>query len=390
MLKRKAKITMDWDKITSSMNNYNLMIHTVSKKDAELYFFYDESNNMRLFRNKETGFNKTYEENFVLGGIVSCEPIKKLSLENFIRLLNLNKNMTEIKFKHISNKENDFYKKINNEKLTKFLDYLLHANLIIHFQVLNPFYFGIVDLIDELHDTPDYNFNWVLKNELFNICIEQYNECSELFLNYKYPCIKRIDAKEFLEKFTSLLKKGNNKKISIERWLLRNYLIGLFDKLKNSSDKLIFHDESEKENILVKNFSEIYRRFIYIYYNSEHIFDEETTIKKIWENEEFDKSSLGTRYCFEKSHNDLRIQISDCITGFIRALFDYLTVNDINQIMEDFESLDKNSTPYCNLIKLQLLLERTQHFDSYLLNYTIPLENIQKFRFFYSYFSKNN
>ena len=245
-------------------------------------------------------------------------------------------------------------------------------------------------MIDELHDNLDYNLNWVLKNELFSICVEQYNECSELFLNYKYPCIKRIDVKEFLEKFTSLLKKGNNIKIGIERWLLRIYLIDLFDKLKNSSDKLIFLDESEKENILVKNFSEIYRRFIYIYYNSEHIFDEETTIKKIWENEEFDKSSLGTRYCFEKSHNDLRIQISDCITGFIRALFDYLTVKDINQIMEDFESLDKNSTPYCNLIKLQLLLERTQNFDSYLLNYTIPLENIQKFRFFYSYFSKNN
>lgn len=163
----------------------------------------------------------------------------------------------------------------------------------------------------------------------------------------------------------------------------------MFIKLKNSQKKLILHDESEKENILVKDFSNIYMRFIYIYENSKHIFDEETSIMEIWKNNEFSNSPLSTRFLFEKSDNDLRIQISDCITGFIRAVFDYLTVNDINQIKKDFESLNKDSIQYSNLVKLQSLLERTQNFDSYLLNYTIPLENIAKFRFYYSYFSEN-
>lgn len=381
---------MDWDKFALMMKKNVSMINNVSKKDEKLYFFYDESNNMRLFRNKETGFNNTYKENFVLGGIVSTEQVKKTSLEEFLNFLNLNKNMTEIKFKHISNQGNDFYRRIDNEKLNKFLDYLLqNENLIIHFQVFNPFYFGIVDLIDEL-DISNHNLNWALKNELFNMCTEKYKECSELFFKYNYPCIKRADAEEFLEKFTSLLNKSRKNGISIPQPSLRSYIISSFNKLKNSQNKLIFHNESEKENILVKDFSDIYMRFIYIYENSKHIFDEETSIMEIWKNNEFSNSSLSTRFQFKKSDDDLRIQISDCITGFIRAIFDYLTVNDLNQIEKDFELLDKNSTPYCNLIKLQLLLERTQHFDSYLLNYTIPLENIQKFRFFYSYFSKNN
>lgn len=199
---------MDWDKFAVMMKKNALMINEVSKKDEKLYFFYDESNNMRLFRNKETGFNNTYKENFVLGGIVSTEQVKKTSLEDFLNLLNLNKNMTEIKFKHISNQGNDFYRKINNEKLNKFLDYLLqNENLIIHFQVFNPFYFGIVDLIDEL-DISNHELNWNLKNELFNMCTEEYKECSELFFKYNYPCIKRADAEEFLEKFTSLLNKS--------------------------------------------------------------------------------------------------------------------------------------------------------------------------------------
>ena len=387
--KRKVNIKMDWDKYTSKMKKYVLMINEVSKKDEKLYFFYDESNNMRLFRNKETGFNNTYKKNFVLGGIVSTEQVKKTSLEDFLNLLNLNKNMTEIKFKHISNDENDFYRKINNEKLNKFLDYLLqNENLIIHFHVFNPFYFGIVDLIDEL-DISNPELIWILKNELFNMCTEEYKECSELFFKYNYPCIKRTDAGEFLEKFTSLLNKSKKNGISITQQCLRSYIISLFNKLKNSQNKLIFHDESEKENILVKNFSDNYMRLIYIYENSKHIFDEENSIMEIWKNNEFSISSLSTRFRFEKSENDLRIQISDCIIGFIRAVFDYLTVNDINQIEKDFESLNKDSIQYSNLVKLQSLLERTQNFDSYLLNYTIPLENITKFRFYYSYFSKN-
>lgn len=380
---------MDWEKFAVMMKKNALMINEVSKKDEKLYFFYDESNNMRLFRNKETGFNNTYKKNFVLGGIVSTEQVKKTSLEDFLNLLNLNKNMTEIKFKHISNDENDFYRKINNEKLNKFLDYLLqNENLIIHFQVFNPFYFGIVDLIDEL-DISNHELNWNLKNELFNMCTEEYKECSELFFKYNYPCIKREDAEEFLEKFTSLLNKSKKNGISITQQVLRNYIISLFIKLKNSQKKLILHDESEKENILVKDFNNIYMRFIYIYENSKHIFDEETSIMEIWKNNEFSNSPLSTRFLFEKSDNDLRIQISDCITGFIRAVFDYLTVNDINQIKKDFESLNKDSIQYSNLVKLQSLLERTQNFDSYLLNYTIPLENIAKFRFYYSYFSEN-
>lgn len=385
--KRKVNIKMDWDKFALTMKKNVLMISNVSKKDEKLYFFYDESNNMRLFRNKETGFNNTYKENFVLGGIVSTEQVKQTSLEEFLNLLNLNKNMTEIKFKHISNQGNDFYRKIDNEKLNKFLNYLLqNENLIIHFQVFNPFYFGIVDLIDELNIS-NHKLNWDLKNELFNMCTEEYKECSELFFKYNYPCIKRADAEEFLEKFTSLLNKSKKNEISILQQILRSYIISSFNKLKNSQNKLIFHDESEKENILVKDFSNIYMRFIYIYENSKHIFDEETSIMEIWKNNEFSNSSLSTRFQFKKSDDDLRIQISDCITGFIRALFDYLTVNDINQIKKDFDSLNKNSMQYSNLVKLRSLIKRTQNFDSYLLNYTIPLENKYKFDFFYSYFN---
>ena len=75
------------------------------KTDIKCHFYYDESNNCRKFwvrtnqKNSEKEFNVNPYEDFVLAGVVAKQELD-VSFEELARLLKLQKNVTEIKFKN--------------------------------------------------------------------------------------------------------------------------------------------------------------------------------------------------------------------------------------------------------------------------------------------------
>lgn len=75
------------------------------KTDIKCHFYYDESNNCRKFwvrpnkNNLEKEFNVNPYEDFVLAGVVTKQELE-VSFEKLARLLRLQKNVTEIKFKN--------------------------------------------------------------------------------------------------------------------------------------------------------------------------------------------------------------------------------------------------------------------------------------------------
>lgn len=72
----------------------------LSHMDDEYTFFYDETNNSRLFRITETDFNASKDEDFVLGGLVYEGKHKAFDIEKLLQSLRLQPTMKEIKRKH--------------------------------------------------------------------------------------------------------------------------------------------------------------------------------------------------------------------------------------------------------------------------------------------------
>lgn len=363
----------------------------------KLYFFYDESNNIRTFRNKDGKFNNPAQLNFVLGGIVSSEDIELHSLDNIKDLLTLDKSFTEIKFGKVlaaNAKQGEFLKKIGSKNLEFFLTYLLERDsLFIHISVLNPFFYAIVDIIDIItyHNESRYfpgltleEYHRILKGGLYKILLTRYDECGRLFHKYGIPYLKDEHVGNFLSDFVSLISsipvsgKENSKiKDEIICSIVRKKKI-----IRKEGGGLTFFSESEQRNQLVSDFSTLYQQKIFVYDNSFHLFDKEDFIEELWRKNGFLDSSFRNRFDFTESKADIRIQISDGISGLIANFFDYLSFNSIEKIKKDFSLINKDSLTYKNLELLRILLNKSCAFERLFVQYVVPKEDLDKFRAF--------
>lgn len=66
----------------SEIREMTIAFSGLSHMDNEYTFFYDETNNSRLFRITETDFNASKDEDFVLGGLVYEENTRHLIWKN--------------------------------------------------------------------------------------------------------------------------------------------------------------------------------------------------------------------------------------------------------------------------------------------------------------------
>ena len=116
------------------------------------------------------------------------------------------------------------------------------------------------------------------------------------------------------------------------------------------------------------------------------MFDEEDTIIEEWK-----KNGLYTwgdkrRFEFCKSETDIRIQISDVLSGLIAKLFDFLSeIHSIKDLECMIQSVSKDSNSYKVLKNLFLLLDKAKAYDSFFWYYSAPKIDTEKFRFLYNY-----
>ncbi|WP_293090426.1 hypothetical protein, partial [Okeania sp. SIO3B5] len=199
----------------SNIRRMTKILEPTADFDSSFTFYYDETNNIRKFYVKEFDFNvslnsNSFNSNFVLGGLVyegSQPDIKPL----FDRL-NLQKNIKEVKLKHIVQGKKEFIDCLKSDKLNVFLKYLLSDNdLYIHYSSLNILYWSIVDIVDsaiavssEVTKQFGLYFQNYLKNDLYKLAKLEIDSFQELFYNFNYPNIKKESVSEFIEELISI------------------------------------------------------------------------------------------------------------------------------------------------------------------------------------------
>ncbi|WP_293094187.1 DUF3800 domain-containing protein [Moorena sp. SIOASIH] len=133
----------------------------------------------------------------------------------------------------------------------------------------------------------------------------------------------------------------------------------------------------EEDHILINNFSHFYLRPIYLFKNSNHIFDNEVNISDIITSYKIiDDSQEIKNYSFIDSKNNLFVQASDIFVGLMGKLSNYINTNSREQIIRDFNSLsEKQLNTIDFLIKL---IEKSKNKNVAFLNWIDSHEELTK------------
>ena len=384
---------MDWDDYSDFIKTASSQLNHIKSANESLLFFYDESNNIRKYHNKNGRFNASEYQNFSLGGIVLRDSFENTEFDDLIEILKFggNDNFSEFKLKHfLVKKGKNFIEKINSQKLNTLLEYLyLKQGVFIHFQILNFFYYGIVDIVDTLFErelVSTKNDLDSLKNFLYTKMIVDYNYWSQKFWEYDYPNVSNEQMAKFLDDLISYFVKTRTSTTWERR--LKDRFISLCSQrkrmLRDSKHILL---SGNNPNSLVNSLSEVYQDRIFVYNRSYHIFDEEYSISERWKEIGFFEWGINKKFEFRKSETDVRIQISDVLAGIIAKLFDFLSkISDITELEHLLREIPDNSNSYKVLLQLFLFISKSDSFDGFFIKYIAPKSDIEKFRFMYRYF----
>ncbi len=321
----------------SEIRKITKMMASSADFDSSFKFYYDETNNIKKFYVRENDFNYTFTANFVLGGIVHKGNTP--NVQPLIDSFKLQKTANEVKFKHIA--KGTFVDCLKSDKLTLFLEYILTNDLYVHYSSLNILYWAIVDIVDsavansEVAQQAGPQFINHLKNDLYKLSRLEIDSVINLFYHFEYPNIKKDKVIPFIEALTSLFEKY------IETDEFHFGLESLRQILKEAKKKgsLPFVMD-EEDYILLKDLSQFYLRPIYLFKNSNHIFDNEDSISDILKDYRIlDGKEEISNYSFVDSKSNQLIQLSDVFVGLVGKLSKYINTSTINEIETDFSTL---------------------------------------------------
>ncbi|MCM3341612.1 hypothetical protein M3650_24050 [Paenibacillus sp. MER TA 81-3] len=315
--------------------------HNLTDIDSAWTFYYDESNNHRKFRLKQTDidtrFNVSEDEDFVLGGVMYTGNTSISDVDSLLEQLKLQETVKELKFKYIAC--GDFIQCLSSDKLHSFLKWLLASDLYVHYSNINILYFSIVDIVDSLIvDVGVKELNFVFLNEmkdiLYQIVLNEKKEFVNLLYKYGYPNLKTSRIEDFIDSLILILEKyEDTPKFHVWVTSIKQML-----KQAKRGTKLSFIMNNQ-DYILISDFSAFYLRPFMLFVNSTHIFDNESEIQKII-TEFATTSNESYNYKFVDSTADKYIQISDVFIGLLGKCFTFINKNTINQLITTIDDLN--------------------------------------------------
>ena len=346
---------------------------------AEKYtFYYDESNNCRKFwlDDERMHFNSNYTEDFVLVGVVTKDEKVQISLEELRQLLGLQNNVKEIKFKkHFA--EKDFLSCTKKPRLGKLLTWIDNSPLYIHYIQVNNLYYALVEIIDSIMnpiEMEDYGYNYYeVKSRFYTMFKGKEEELQLLMFKYKFPNVGKTEVKSFCNELLQLL--GSRKDMNTEE----KFITGMLVRAGERGELVFLHDNDDF--IMQKNYLEFYLSPIRTFYNSQHIFDEETEIQ-----EKLEKYSLQRNgkevdsFKFVNSTEEVLVQISDVIAGILGKLFKYINSTTINEMRKDIAILTQTQVN-CILLLGKIRVESEIENKGFL-HSIAPLAEIEKLNTF--------
>lgn len=321
----------------TEIRNLTKILAPTADFDGSYTFYYDETNNIRKFYVKEADFNYSFSANFVLGGIVHEGSSPDFS--SLFTSLNLQKTIKEVKLKHIA--KGEFLECLKADKLNYFLKYLLESECFIHYSSINILYYSLVDIVDSAIVNSESAvklgpaFANHLKNDLYKLAKLEIDSVIDVFYKFQYPNIKQNDVLSFIGALTSLFDKYLR---SFEFHFGLESLRQILKESKKKGSLPFIMDEDDY--ILLKDFSHFYLRPLYIFKNSQHIFDNELSILEIIDDFKLvDEGREFKNYSFVDSKSSLIVQASDIFVGLIGKLGHYLNTSTRDKIKTDFSLL---------------------------------------------------
>ena len=302
-------------------------------------FYYDESNNCRKFwvDDSKQQFNTDYTADFVLAGLVRKEEdTVDVSFESFRKLLKLQGNVREIKFKKQYAK-GDFLQCVKEKRLFETLSWIDKSPFYIHYTNVNNLYYTLVEIFDSIvkfDEISEFEYEYSkMKSVFYYMFKKKADKLQILMYKYKYPNIQREDIEKFCNELLFLL--GSKWEMKEEE----KFLAGMLRRAAKSDELLFLHNNIDY--IMQENYAEFYVDPIRKYQKSTHIFDEETTVQDIVKKQMTYRGNMGNNFKFVKSETDIYVQLSDVVAGILGKLFKYINSTSVNQRRKDVESLSK-------------------------------------------------
>lgn len=311
-------------------------------------FFYDESNNFRKLHLTEEGFNIENFDNFVLSGIALKGQVTDINYDKLFEDLKLQKNVKEIKTKHIG--KGAFLDFVNERKVKAFLSWLNNEDIYVHYFNLNSVYWSVVDIIDSIIEKKPHQFYFMhhmsIKSDLYNLVKSDEIAFFNMLKEFNYPNIKSDKLPLFISFLSDFV---ITKSVNIDHFR-REILLSLFKNLEDLDE--LFFIMNETDNILINNFLPFYVRTLYIFKNSKHIFDDEDSIEKIMHHFPMKDGTKDLHnYQFSNSKTFKGIQISDLVSGLLGKYFSFIKDMNISEMYKVKSNLNERQKENLELMR---------------------------------------
>lgn len=345
-------------------------LHRLTGCDLRYSLHYDETNNVRRLLVTPSGLNVGEPEPFVLGGIARPLPCGMLDYSGLRSALKIQNTTKDLKLIHLG--KGDFIQLLGSKKVELFLNWLRDQELFIHYSVLDPLYWSIVDIIDSLiaveRDLGLMAITVQLKDDLYRVLRQDIHRTVDLFHRYSYPNVGRQQSIKFAEELLEALDDGRHLLADFNFQTLKGVL-----QLTRSLESLPFL-ENEKPNVLIDRFSDFYIERICLFKNSEHILDTEPTVKaQLTERTLMDGERVLRNYRFVDSQDEPGVQISDVVVGLLGKCFSYLNRTGQEELLTTRAGL--SPTQRASLDTLAKLLDRSSDENAAFAHYTLSLED---------------
>jgi hypothetical protein len=356
-----------------------IALHGLTGCDLPYLLHYDETNNVRRLLVTPSGLNVGEPEPFVLGGIARRLPCDGLDYPGLRSLLRIQKTTKELKLAHLG--KGDFPQILGSEKVELFLGWILDHGLSVHYSVIDPLYWSIVDIIDSImaaqRDGGLIVIAVQLKDDLYRVLRQDIKGTVDLFRHYSYPNVGRQQSIGFAGELLQILEDNRDILADFNFQMLKGVL-----QLARSLESLPFL-EDEKPNVLIDEFSHFYIDRICLFKNSEHVLDTEETVKARLKGQAFvDGERVLQNYRFVDSQNDPGVQISDVVVGLLGKCFGYLIRTEQAELLAARAGL--SPAQRASLDKLARLLDRSTDENPAFAHYTLSLEDRERAAMFLS------
>ena len=341
--------------------------------DRDLTFYYDETNNIRSLLLTPEGLNVRTPQCFVLGGVVFTGKAPNLDFEDLRSAFGLQKSSLELKLEQLG--KGDFLSLLNAPRIGQFLEWLSASGAFAHYQVLDPLYWSLVDVVDSII-TEDGNVQLMmiaplLKNDFYTLLREDVEGTAELLGRYSFPDVGRSRRRAFVAELRDLLLARADLLPDFNYQMLKGLL-----HIAAGLESLPYLEE-ENPNVLIDGFGHFYLHRIALFKNATHILDIETTIQTYLASLDLQDGATPLRnFGFVESRAAPWVQVSDALAGLLGKLFSYALHTPAEEIAEVLAAL--NARQHATLETLKGILDRSLEECPAFAHYVVSVEDHQR------------